>query len=71
MNLRICFLHSQEVFAKAGKFSGKFDVFALKHVMIDPERVMHASLQVKTGSMHNLSAFIHDLQNRDHVTLID
>jgi len=58
-------------FAKAKKFSGKFDVFALRHFMLDPERVMNASLQVKTGSMHNLSAFIHDLQKSDHVKFFD
>jgi len=27
-------------------------VFALKHFMLEPERVMKASLQLKTGSMH-------------------
>jgi hypothetical protein len=56
---------------KAKKFSGKFDVFALKHVMLEPERVMNASLQVKPASMHNSSVGIHDLQKGDHVTLID
>jgi hypothetical protein len=39
--------------------------------MIDPERVMNASLQVKTGSMHNLLAFSHELQKSDHVALVD
>ena len=56
---------------KAKKFSGKFDVFVLKHVMLEPERVMNASLQVKPDSMHNFPEFIHDLQKSDHVTFID
>jgi hypothetical protein len=56
---------------KAKKFSGKFDVFALKPVMLEPERITNASLKVKPGSMHNLLAFIHELQKSDHVTLID
>jgi len=37
-------------------------MFGLKRVMLEPERVMNAFLQVKLGRMHNLSAVIHELQ---------
>ena len=56
---------------KAGKFSEKFNVFRLKHFMLEVGRVMNASLQVKTASIHKLLALDHELQNRDHFTLID
>ena len=52
---------------KAEKFSAKFDVFRLKRFMLESERDVNASLQVTLGSMHDSSAFGHDLQNRDHV----
>jgi len=74
LSKRICehvFFKAGKFLAKAKKFSGKFDVFALRHFMLDPERVMNTCLQVKTGSMHNLSAFIHDLQKSDHVKFFD
>ena len=56
---------------KAGKFFGKFDVFRLKHFTLESERDMNACLQVKTASLHNLSAFGRELQNRNHVKLFD
>ena len=56
---------------KAGKFFGKFDMIRLKHFMLESERDMNACLQVKTTSMHNLSAFGRELQNRNHVKLFD
>ena len=56
---------------EAKKFSGKFDVFALKHFTLEIERVMNAFLQVMTHSMHNSSVFGRDLQKSDHVTLVD
>jgi len=68
---RKLFANARKFFPKAKKFSEKFDTFRSKHFMIDPERVMNASLQVKTGSMHNLLAFSHELQKSDHVTLVD
>ena len=46
-------------------------MFGLKHVMLDPGRDVNAFLQVKTEGIHNLLAFIHDLQKGDHVTLVD
>ena len=46
-------------------------MFRSKRVKPEPGRDMNVSLQVKTGRMHNLSAFDPDLQNRDHVELID
>jgi len=56
---------------KAKKFSAKFNVFRLKHFMLEPERDLNASLQVETGSIQNFLAFGPDLQNRDHVVLVD
>jgi len=56
---------------KAEKFSAKFDLFRLKRFMFALGREVNASLQVETGSIHHLSAFGPDLQNGDHVTLID
>jgi hypothetical protein len=56
---------------KAEKFSAKFDVLRLKRVMPAPGLDVNASLQVKTGSLHNSPAFGRDLHNRDHVKLFD
>jgi hypothetical protein len=56
---------------KARKISGKFDMFGLKHVMLDPGRDVNPFLQVKPRSMHNLFAVGLDLQKGDHVTLVD
>ena len=46
-------------------------MFALKHFMLEIERVMNASLQVMNDNMHNVLQFIHNLQKGDHVTLVD
>ncbi len=70
-NTRKFFANARKFSTKAKKFSAKFDVFRLKHFMIAPGRDVNASLQVKTGPVHNLSAFGPDLQNRDHVTFGD
>jgi hypothetical protein len=56
---------------KAKKFSEKFDVFRLKRFMLESELDVNASLHVKTGTMHDSSAFGRDLQNGDHVMLFD
>ena len=39
--------------------------------MLEAELDVNASLQVKTGSMHDSSAVGRDLQKREHVTLFD
>ena len=73
-----CFLQSQEVLAKtrksltkAEKISAKFDVFRLKHFMFGCERIMNQSLQVETGSIHEMFAADLDLQTPDHVLLFE
>ena len=45
-------MKARKFFAKARKFSEKFDVFRLKHFMLEHERDMNAFLQVKTASIH-------------------
>ena len=57
--------------AQAEKFSAKFNTFALKRFMTEGRRNVNASLQVETGSRHNLSAFDHDVHGCDHVKLFD
>jgi hypothetical protein len=39
--------------------------------MLESERDVNASLQVKTAGMHKLLALGPDLQNGDHVTFFD
>ena len=39
--------------------------------MLEPERVMNAFLHVMLASIHKLLALDPELQNRDHVMLID
>jgi hypothetical protein len=56
---------------KAGKISRKFNVFRLKHFMLEPGHDVNASLQVKPRSMHNSLEVGLDLQNCDHVKLVD
>ena len=64
-------MKARKFLTKAEKFRAKFYVFRLKLVMPRPRRDVNACLQVKTGSMLYLSAFGHDLQNLDHVKLVD
>jgi hypothetical protein len=49
---------------KAEKFSAKFDMFRFKHVMLERERDVNSSLQVKNGSKHDSSALSHDTRKR-------
>jgi hypothetical protein len=65
------FAKARKFLTKAEKFWGKFDVFGLKHFMLDPGRDVNAFLQVKPRSMQNLFAVGLDLQKGDHVTLVD
>jgi len=39
--------------------------------MLEPERDVNAFLQVMTAIMRDKSEFNHDLQNPDHVTIVD
>ena len=64
-------MKARKFLTKAKKFRAKFYVFRLKLVMPGPRRDVNACLQVKTAIMHKLLAFGHDLQNRDHVKLVD
>lgn len=60
---------ARKFLTRAEKFCAKFDTFALKRVMSGPRRNVNASLQVKTGSRHNLLAFDHDVHQCHHVML--
>ena len=62
---------ARKYFPEAEKFSAKFDTFRFKHVMLERERDVNSSLQVKSGGQHDWSAFGPDLRNRDHVTLFN
>ena len=65
------FANARKFLTKAKKFSEKFDVFSLRPVTFQSERDVNASLQVMTGSTHDVSAFGLELQNRDHVTFFN
>jgi hypothetical protein len=58
-------------FTKARKFPAEFDVFRFKRFMLEPSFDVNQSLQVKPDGLHNFFAFGSDLQNRDHVMLLD
>ena len=70
-NARKFFARAGKCLPKAEKFAGKFDVFRLKHFMLATGRDVNASLQVKTRSMRDTSAFGPDLHKSDRVTLFD
>lgn len=53
--------------AKAEKTPAKFNVYCSRTYLLWPRLDVFSSLQVKNGSMFNLSALSLDLQNRDHV----
>ena len=62
---------ARKFFAKARKFSGKFDTFGLKRVMLESERDVNAFLQIMTAIMRDTSEFYRDLQNLENVTIFD